>query len=521
MLRQSGKAHRLIVLTDSQASNWQGVGKHLTAALPKDTQITVIPLGLDEAVNLGLAKPQVTPATIVADRPADVSVLITNDSDRPRSTDIALAVNGQQTAEHAVSLAPHDHQRVHFTVHLTTDGMHRFTFSIPGDALAVDNHAYLVVNAARRTPVLVVGDDAPDQPGTSTYFTMRALMPFSDQRDRYEVRHLTTAEVGPAQLTRSSLVVVTYASPMATATAKALNDYIRTGGSVLLFGGNGPVAANLKALAEQDEHTALPWQPGPRRDLQGSGDLLRLSDGDWHAEALRTFGPTQQMALQQIRFLKVWGAGRVNPEAHVLLRFSDGSPALASQRVGAGWLLVAAFSPALDVSDMGKYGSFVALVQSLAAHFGRTQPASLPGTPGQAMTLLIPNAKPQTNAGALQLTGPDDVPVSNADFAWMAHGLSVSIPRPTKPGFYRVAQGPHILSFAAANVDGRESDLRRMPAETLKKQLAAVGLHVRVDTVDHAQASVHRHATPLWGWMLAAALLVLGVEMLLVSYWRR
>ena len=53
----------------------------------------------------------------------------------------------------------------------------------------------------------------------------------------------------------------------------------------------------------------------------------------------------------------------VRPDAQVLLTFSDGSPALGLRNTGLGQCLLANFSPALETSDLAKYGAFVALAQ--------------------------------------------------------------------------------------------------------------------------------------------------------------
>ena len=55
-------------------------------------------------------------------------------------------------------------------------------------------------------------------------------------------------------------------------------------------------------------------------------------------------------------------------------------PPWGCEPVGSGQFLLANFSPALEASDLAKYGSFVALVQTLAQQLG-------PGTAAKEASL--------------------------------------------------------------------------------------------------------------------------------------
>ena len=76
--------------------------------------------------------------------------------------------------------------------------------------------------------------------------------------------------------------------------------------------------------------------------------------------------------------------------------------------------------------------------------------------------------------------------------------------------------------MAVANIDPRESDLRRLNLDHLRQEFLARGTAAAVAPAsDGDEGSLEWRGRPLWGWMLVVALAALALEMALVGYWRR
>ena len=240
-----------------------------------------------------------------------------------------------------------------------------------------------------------------------------------------------------------------------------------------------------------------------------------------------------QRSLAETPLRRGWAVRDVADDARVLLSFADarsgtrpgvadGAAALATRPVGAGTVVAAAFSPAADAGELGRYGVFVVLVQSLAEHLATGGSAPRGALAGEA--LAIPPGFAVDPAGAPpEVQGPDEADV--ADATADADGGAL-LARADRAGVYRLTQGPAVLSLAAVNLDPRESDLAALDADALASRLAgAVGLrgdNVVAGTAGGATptASADRGA-PLWGWCLLAALGLLFAESTLLAGWRR
>jgi len=94
------------------------------------------------------------------------------------------------------------------------------------------------------------------------------------------------------------------------------------------------------------------------------------------------------------------------------------------------------------------------------------------------------------------------------------------------PGFYQVRQGQKVVTTLAFNPNKRESELAAYSADDLRQMLGEDHPNVRVvesgaDGAGLAADNAAQTGTPLWRYFLAAALVFLLAEALLVRFGRR
>lgn len=512
---------QVVVLTDGQVSNWDGLG---TVGLPAGVTLSVRTPDAEPGetpVNAGLARPALRPAVPGVGRPAEVSAELRSPLGPPRRLRVELRIDGQSVDTRWVRTSATGAQRVAFTHRFDRAGPQRVELRLVGpgaddDALAADNTAWLVARPVARRDAVFVGDRNPDRPGTAGYHVTRALAPFGDERDRFRVTHVAGAALTDDALRGAALVCVGEVGFAASeSVAAALTRYAASGGAVLVFAGSSPLNAP----------DLVPWAWAGR--MSGAA----LDRGDWSAPELAAFDAAAQRSLAETPLRRGWAVRDVADDARVLLSFADarrgvtdadGPPALATRPVGAGTVVAAAFSPAADAGELGKYGAFVVLVQSLAEHLatGGSEPRG--ALAGEALA-IPPGFAVDPDGATPAVRGPDDAVV--ADAAPDPDGGAV-LPRADRAGVYRLTQGPAVLSLAAVNLDPRESDLTALKPDALASRLAGAtggrGGEVAVGAAGGATttAAADRGA-PLWGWCVLATLGLLTVESALLAGWRR
>jgi len=507
---QPTAARHLLILTDAQRTNWDPLDEF---SLPRDVTVTVRTIDSDDTSNTAgrrgntaVVLPEVRPALPGVGVPAELSVEVAHFNHQLVRVRVDLLVDGQEVESQWVRVDPNQRKRLGFTRRFDAVGQHRVQFRLnTDDALAVDNAASQVVTCVGRRPVIVVGDANPDRPGTAGYYVTRALAPHQNQRDRYRVTHLAAASVRGDALRDAALVVVGDVDGLDRVAEATLSSYVQNGGACLVFAGSRPARSD----------TLLPWQ------LVARSAPTPITGGDWSAPELAGFDLEAQDALARLTLGQPWRITSLQPDARVLLQTAHGEPALASRPVGQGQVVAAAFSPANDVGDLGKYGVFVVLMQSLAepmtAGFGGDRYA----VAGRAITLAA-TAEVDPQGPASRLETPDGQTANDVVFSLDGDTAAATLPTSPHAGFYRWRQGPALLGQAAANVDPRESDLRPTPGDTLASALTRQGAATAaVGGVNDGRDALRFGGTALWGWMLMGALGLLCVEMGVLGGWRR
>ena len=519
----AGPRH-LVVLTDLQATNWQAVPEQLAAAqpLPADTRLTLVALDAPAQANVALARPAVEPAQPVLGQGVTASVELANFAEHDQTVQVELLIDDEPRDARSVSLEPWQRQTVPFELTLHEPGPRRVSFAIGDDALAIDNRAHVVVRVAQRERIVVVGDDNPHELGSVSYFLTRGLAPHLDDRNRYAVDHIAAAELRPAQLAGSAGVILGHVGRLDDRAVDTLAQHLAAGGGVAMFAAGDALDANLLALDEAMADVALPLAVGPVRDASREGELLRLGEGRWDAGPLRIFDGASREAIGRARFRRVRALDVDDQAATIHLRYHDATPALVTAAPGPGRLMIVNFSPALEHSDIGQFGGFVALLHALAGDLAPTGPARARQLAGDALAMTSHHELEQVGPSP-RVLGPDGRAVPDAEFSGAvgtAEGLTAIVPRAAEPGFYRLVRGETTLAIEAVNVDPRESDLRQLDRTELEAALAQAGTTVEMRSGAEAQV-LNVRGVQLWGWMLAAALVALAAEMALVSWWRR
>lgn len=514
LLESVAGERELVIVSDLQASNWSDlVAAGGSLALPAGVRVTLATPPAEPPANAALVAAAASPGRPFPGRSAAVTATVANFGPRDQTLVVTLKLANETAAQASVFVEAGGRRDVSLPFRVNAPGHHALTIHLPNDGLPADNTRHLAVHAVEHQTVALVTDGAADR-GSARYFTSRALAPRRDGEASYRVQAVRGGEVSDAALADTAGVVVMPDAALDDEAAAALERHLRNGGGVIVFAGDAAAETMLRALAARD---LLPASPRGIRDAT-DGETIHIGAGDWRSPLLRAFDARAQEALSRVAFRRVLELDEPHPEAAALLRFEDNRPALLLRPIGRGQLLLAAFSPAADASDLAKHGSFVALLHNLVAGLA-PDTGERGGIVGQPLRLTLPAEA--VAIGGVQLIGPDASPLGAFDLSANESSATLVAPRPRQAGFYSVERGGQTLDLAAANVDPRESDLRRVDPAALRALLAASAEGIEVASSAGGDAAEPADDRPLWGWTILAAMGVLAVELGLLSWWRR
>ncbi|MHC4994767.1 MAG: BatA domain-containing protein [Planctomycetota bacterium] len=507
-------ARHVVVMSDMQRDNWGEAATAVGALQQNGIDVTVVPIGDRGEANAGVWRVRSEPAIPIAGAVSRISATVSNHADTARTVTVRAWVNEIAVGARGVRLEGRGETEVGFDHTFHDEGPHRVRFGIDDDALAVDNRAYAVASVARRVRVALIDDGDRGRATGSGFFLERALAPHGDDRDGLEVVALRSDAITGAALKDIEAVLLGNASALNEAAAKDLVGHVRGGGGLMLFYGPGAVTQNVAALNHAGEDAFVPFTPIGRRRHAGVDEPLRIGGAAWSTGPMRAFDISSQEALASVRFDRSYAVEVAADRAAVLMRFTDGSAALAGQGFGAGRVLAGNFSAAPEFGDLAKHGVFVALVHAIVDDLRDRTRRGATRLVGAPLTLTLDSIDP---TGEIDVTDPNNEKVG-ADTTRSEQGLTVGAGRATLSGFYTFRSGDQALATEAVNVDPRESNLDRVGLDELTEDAddAAIATGVRVGA-DPANDSGRR----LWHWLALGAMGLYAVELLILCVWRR
>ena len=156
---------------------------------------------------------------------------------------VFLKVDGKDKRVSQINLGPHENGQVLFTHAFDTPGSHVVEITADADTLKADNTMLASIPVRDKVSLLLVNGDPSSEPlKGETDFAEIALQPFSAAK--VENADLIQNKVVPAEgltakaLTESAVVVLANVRKLSDDQLHALEDFVRTGGGLLIFTGN-------------------------------------------------------------------------------------------------------------------------------------------------------------------------------------------------------------------------------------------------------------------------------------------
>jgi len=419
----------------------------------------------------------------------------------------------------------------------STDGTVEKVFTLPSqadpsgegmlrlgpDALPADNSYYFRLLNRRDLKVLVVdGDPGAYLTRAESFFVERALNPRKASGSRLSPEVIGVGELGRLDPQEYAAVFLLNVGEIAPIRAKLLK-YVTSGGGLFISMGDRVHTE----LYNRVMGALTPASIGPVKvaspDLTGEKPPSLTYPEVGHP-IFQVFREAGAPVFSTVSFYKVVPtAPTLKPDSQVLLKYSNGLPALLGRTVGLGRVLLFTSSLDRDWNDFPLKSIFLPFVQESTHYLARNptgedratlysvgQPVTLE-VEGEGGTLVV--RTPEGREIPLEATG---VRVGTSEEA----GFRSLIFRNTDiPGHYQVVAHPDggqesvprpELSFAV-NVSPREKDLSPMTMETLRTLLDGVPVIVEGQAAVETEVEVERKQ-PLGGWLLWALLGLLFLE---------
>ena len=386
-------------------------------------------------------------------------------------------VDGRRVKETYVDVAPGAEARAGFNYRFESAGDHVVEARLGADLLDIDNHRWLSQPVKSHLRVLCVnGKPAAGGLAGATDYIVRALNPEEDPAQLGVVRTDVIAESGLLEqnLAQYDCVFLCNIGQFTGSEARWLDSYLRQGGGLVFFLGDRVQSDRYNQVLDSERGVhVLPARIGPL----AAESQYRFDPLDYRDPLVSVFKGREQAGLLTTpiyRYFKL-----TLPEhsrASVPLAFDDGDPAIVTETIERGRVILAATDGSLSSVDAvhrtpwnawPAWPSFLPMVQEILAAAVAGQQGQRNVQVGQPLGELV-DANSAT--AALVLTTPDKrreelrTTTDQDGVRWSFGDTMLS-------GIYAVEYGsprPHDEDYAV-NVDTAESNLARIDPEELPK----------------------------------------------------
>lgn len=504
-------------------------------------RITWISLHAGERENVAIEAPQFSRELVTPQAPVRIESVVRNYSPKPqKGLLLHLRVDGRAVGSTRVDVPANGKAVARFVYLFDKPGIHTGTIALSKpDGLSRDNTAYFTIQVRERLKVLLVNPRPnPDPVRDEAFYLATALAPSSASQVGSTAIQ-PTVHPGPRlsglNLRAYDVLVVTGLADFTPEDRRTLEEFVRSGGGLLLFPGpatdagriNHALGLPLLPTQEKRGTALLPARLGPRRALSEE-QALRLNPATINHPILAAFRDTSEVNLGSARFTLVYDLlpldtveDKAKPTIQnpILCRFTGGQPALVEGRFGQGKVILAAITAGATGGNFPYKPAFVPFVHQLVAYLAAGPAASRNLHVGDPLTTRF---EVTLSEKPLRLTDPTGM-VSLQNASLNPEGLIFTYADTHWAGIYRLGLGEDEVADAfAVNLSPEESNLASADEAHVRAAIGPVPFHFAY-AVEDLQTVVQRsrRGTEVWRTLVLAVLVLLFLEALLAQRFGR
>ncbi len=427
---------------------------------------------------------------------------------------VELLIGDNAVGRNFVDLAPGATASTTFTMGAPPAGLNVAVARLVPDSLGEDDTRYAVFRGRARIRTLIVdGDPRTTIRDAEAFYLERALSPAREVTNAVAPVVVDGEGLARANLSQFDVVVLANVGTLPATIASSLRRWVDAGGGLMMTAGDrvDPEVANAN-LGD-----LLPMRLRGIRTTKnthtegGAQELAALSlappsvahpvTGAIDAAGTEVFATTR---FKTTELLEGAGAG-----ASIILKFSDGSPALVERALGRGRIVFFASTIDREWNDLPISTIYLPMMRRMVRY--------LAGELGEAGTTEVLVGHPvKIEVGdrkAVRVEGPDGFP---AQVLPAVEGAVEIVP--PLPGIYRLSKDDGTADERlagkgfAANVDTTESDLRKVGRAELARVFAGVDFDTSGGLGGNGSDKSAVPDTPVWGLLLAAGVVALALE---------
>jgi hypothetical protein len=484
---------RIVMISDFQATGWSQ--SNATFKLANDTQLTTLDVGGNAPpVNVAITSVEAKGVVFGQKYLDNLVVQLSNFSDTPRDhIKLDFQINDQTVDKRDVALNSRDSKVLEFTGFNLNEGANRCAILIDSGDFPADNRFYFTIK--RDVPAKGLIIESASRGRSDSLHLQSALTTNDDLPFTFTLK--STGAVDPGGISEYSLVVLNDPGPLPTALADSLSKFVEGGGQVIAATGPRTDAASFNSSLQRIAPVELKEQVNTK-----GGESVAITDVKFDHPIFEVFQQSGRLAAAHVIG---YFRSDAKPNAVVLARFEDGSPALIENRAGKGRMVLFTSSLGPSWNDLPLTPLYLPFIHQMVRYVGSRESSSW-----YELGLTFTVAK-DSNSTPPAVDTPSGTRLSENRLTTDGDLLVTG----REPGFYRLRYTAK-PDFAAVDIDAAEGDFTKVDFQAF---IASITGGAGKAEGSDASSSLTREEVEskqkVWWSLLFIALLLLLTESLL------
>src|SRR5262245_26564063 len=509
LLQEPAGQKEIRVITDMGLTGWDQFSMAALKQVDPSVPLKLIRIGRkQQPPNASIKEIRLVSQAVGVNLPIQIEATVANFGDSEiKELLTQLSIDVQNREQKLATVPPRGEATVTFQTRLTTPGSHTGQVTLKKDGLAGNPFAHFTLDAQDHLKVLVVdGDPQTSLVQSETFFLTRALNPAGERDSSLFLPTVILPDgLNSATLESYQVVILCNVASLSDAVAAKIQNFLRQGGGLLIFGGD----KFQPEIYSQKLPQGFPVQLRDKKvGLEANGE--KIEKFDLTHPALQIL--SDATLVESLKSARVWGYTRgAQPAGSVLIALANGDPVLLEQKVGAGKVLLSTTSADRDWNDLPVKTVYLPLMQALTQYLAGGKRGLLDAgiAAGTAKELSLPAifvgktlrvTKPNKQTAEVGITAAKDRAAATIEGNDRAGVYRLSLPA----GGEKESGMPQLY---AVNAPFLESRLDEIGAGELQAKLSPIRAEViPVDALKEGGTRTDL-ALPLLGFLIVTLLL--------------
>ena len=425
-----------------------------------------------------------------------------NSTETAENIRLSVKYEGQSKPVGTLTIPAESFVRDTVNINISRTGWHEAELNITDYPVHFDDQYYASFYVAEEVNTLSINEDVPN----------RFLNAAIGGLEYFEIDNQNRQQLDYSSFPQYELIILNDLSNISSGLATSLRDYVNAGGNLLVFPGRNAQAGNYNTFL-----SSFPAN-GPEAFEMVERTVSEINTQEFiFQDVFDNKTANLKLPLTQGNYRFARNAAR---SERILLTYRDGNSYLSAYNIGEGNLYVCAAPLDDGYNDLVRNGGvFVPMIYKMALTGGNRKPIAY--TIGRDVVIEAVNTG-GTGERVYKLRGNEEefIPQQRIVGAKVFMSLDQSM---GEAGYYDLYLEPgEVLEQYAFNFNRQESDLTYFSTAELA---GFVGpnmniIDVQGNAVLTATIEERSQGVVLWRWCLIFALIFLGVEVLLLRFWK-